>query len=263
MSDVTKEVLGRSLRREFFDDFDGPDLADHWLPFYLPQWSSREASRPRYRLVGSTLTLVIEPDQRPWSPEFNGPVRVSNLQTGVYSGPVGSAIGQHHFRPGLRVREAQAPHQTYTPQYGYLEFACRCHLQPTNVAALWLIGLEHRPEESAELCVFELKGHQVSSRHAVVGYGLRSFQDPLVPNAFFEERMELDVTSTQVYGVLWETDSVTFFVNGRVLRRIEASPRYPMQLMLNLYELEGKNEGLMEFEVDWIAGYRAASHLRF
>lgn len=256
MPEETKRFRGKDYVLEFFDDFDGPELAQHWLPFYLPQWSSREATRPRFRLAESTLTLLIEPEQRPWSPEFNGPVRVSNLQTGVFSGPLGSSVGQHHFRSGLLVREAQAPQQTYTPHFAYLEFACRCRLQATNVAALWLIGLEHTPEQSAELCLFELKGDNVHADHAVVGYGLRPFGDLRVPNAFFEERLDVKVEETQVFGVLWEPEAVTFFVNGQVQRRIEGSPQYALQLMLNLYELEGRNDGPMAFEIDWIAGYR-------
>ena len=36
------------------------------------------------------LRLLIEADQEPWCPEFDGEVRVSSLQTGVFAGPVGS-----------------------------------------------------------------------------------------------------------------------------------------------------------------------------
>jgi hypothetical protein len=34
-----------------------------WLPHYLPQWSSREASAARYRLGGGLLRLVVEADR--------------------------------------------------------------------------------------------------------------------------------------------------------------------------------------------------------
>jgi hypothetical protein len=58
-------------------------------------------------VASGTLRLFIEHDQEPWSPEFAGHLRVSSLQTGVFAGPVGSAIGQHRFREGIIVREAQ------------------------------------------------------------------------------------------------------------------------------------------------------------
>lgn len=89
------------------DQFDGPDLdRSRWLPYHLPQWSSRTASAARYDLLDGTLRLRIDADQLPWCPEFDGETRVSSLQTGVFSGPVGSTIGQHRFDPGAIVREA-------------------------------------------------------------------------------------------------------------------------------------------------------------
>lgn len=51
---------------EFEDTFDG-DVLDgrRWLPYYLPQWSSRERSAARYEVGGGRLRLVIEADQEP------------------------------------------------------------------------------------------------------------------------------------------------------------------------------------------------------
>jgi len=79
-----KEKPGYTLVYE--DDFEQGDL-DHskWLPFYLPQWSSRAKTMANYRFEDSQLILQITEDQEPWSPEFNGGIKVSNLQTGVYS----------------------------------------------------------------------------------------------------------------------------------------------------------------------------------
>ena len=70
----TKE--GYRLERE--DDFSGPELdRSLWLPHHLPHWSSRTASAARYRLDGDHLRLVIDADQPPWCPEFDGGVLAS------------------------------------------------------------------------------------------------------------------------------------------------------------------------------------------
>ena len=70
---------------EFFDRFGNATLnTNKWLPYYLPQWSSKDLSRARYRLVNNQLQLNIEADQKPWSPEYNGDLRVSSLQTGCF-----------------------------------------------------------------------------------------------------------------------------------------------------------------------------------
>lgn len=240
---------------EFFDDFTSPTLdTDLWIPTYLPQWSSREATRPRYRLEDSQLVLTIDPDQKPWSPEFNGPVRVSNLQTGVWSGPLGSDRGQHRFRPELRVREEQIAAHTHLSHYGSVEFRCRCFLGPTNVAALWLIGYEDEPQRSAEICLFELKGTNVGAQSSVIGYGLHPFGDSRLRDEFFEENFPINVADWQVWKVDWKPGVTRFFLNGKEFRTIEQAPDYPMQLMLNLYDLAepGVNRVRPEFRVDWI-----------
>lgn len=91
-----------------YDDFDKKELnKDYWLATYLPQWSSRKKTYPSYRIQDSILTLYISKSQEPWCPEWNENVCVSNLQTGVFSGSIGSKNGQHHFTEGLVVREYQ------------------------------------------------------------------------------------------------------------------------------------------------------------
>ena len=65
---------------EVEDRFDGDELdRSLWLPHYLPHWSSRAASAARYRRGDGVLRLVVEEDQPPWCPEFDGGVRVSSL----------------------------------------------------------------------------------------------------------------------------------------------------------------------------------------
>src|SRR3954451_10377529 len=105
---------------EVEDRFDGEELdRSLWLPHSLPHWSSRAASAARYRLGDGFLRLVVEEDQPPWCPEFDGQVRVSSLQTAVQAGPVGGTAGQHRFSPSAVVREAVQPTRLYAPQYGF------------------------------------------------------------------------------------------------------------------------------------------------
>ena len=154
----------------FEDTFDGEVLDEaRWLPYYLPQWSSREASAARYELGGGVLRLVIEADQQPWCPEFDGQTRVSSLQTGVFAGPVGSTVGQSRFDPGLVVRQAQRNARLYTPQYGLFELRAKAIDDPRCMVALWMIGYEDQPERSAEICICEIFGRNVGADRAGVG----------------------------------------------------------------------------------------------
>jgi hypothetical protein len=126
----------------FRDDFEGRELdRSVWIPHYLPQWSSRAESAATYEVVGSELRLSILPGQDLWCPvEHEVPLRVSGIQSGVFSGEVGTTVGQQPFRDGLRVREAQPTQWGWTPHYGVLEVRARMELTARSIG----IGLDDR-----------------------------------------------------------------------------------------------------------------------
>jgi hypothetical protein len=258
LNDLSLQTEFGTYRQTFFDGFDAPILdRTKWIPYYLPQWSSRAKTQPRYRIENSCLILEIQPDQEPWSPEFNGNIRVSSLQTGLYSGALNSAEGQHRFSKGLRVREPQPTERTYTPLYGYFELKAKCNILPNNVAALWMIGFEDQPDHSAEICIFELKGHNIRAKSAVIGYGVHPFGDPSITDEFYEEEFPVDVTQFNTYAAEWTEQAVHFYINEKKIRTIEQSPQYPMQFMLNIYDLSDipAQKQTMEFSIESITGY--------
>ena len=231
-------ILDRSgYELEVEDAFAGPDLDRRlWLPHYLAHWSSRERTATRYRFRDGALELLIEADQPAWAPEWDGELRVSSLQTGAFSGPLGSGIGQLQFREGLVVREAQPAATLYTPRYGLFELRCAAPADPANMVALWLIGLEHEPAQSGEILVFEIFGRDVTPTGARVGMGVRAWADPALTDAFTQEPVAIDVREMHDYAVEWTPDRVAFYVDERLVRIVPQSPSYPMELLLNIYE---------------------------
>lgn len=253
-----------SLILEVDEPFEGHELRpDLWLPYYLPQWSSRERSAAQYTLPGKGLHLHITEDQAPWNPAFDGELRVSNLQTGCFSGPLGSNEGQHHFKPGLQVTQEQPKLNLYTPLYGYFEVRLKAVPKPGYMVALWMIGLEETPEQSAELCICELFGQDATAKTLRVGYGLHPFGDPSIRKEFYQEEFSLDPAAFHTYGVLWTPGYCEFYINDQPTRRLEQSPQYPMQFMLNIYELPHQlppagrsGPWPITLEVEFFRGYR-------
>jgi len=254
-----------SFELEFEDTFDGGALDGcRWFPYYLPQWSGRQRSAARFEVGGGRLRLLIEADQQPWCPELDGEVRVSSLQTGVFSGPVGSGVGQHRFSPEAVVREAQENVRLYTPLYGRIEMRARATDDPRCLSALWMIGYEDEPERSAEICVCEIFGREVGDAQAAVGMGVHPFGDPRITEEFAAEDLPIDAREFHVYAAEWTPEGVSFCVDGARVKRVGQSPSYPMQLMLNLYELPadpGEEPAAgrpypKEFVVDYVRGYR-------
>ncbi|MGY1822833.1 glycoside hydrolase family 16 protein [Geodermatophilus sp. SYSU D00079] len=250
---------------EVEDTFDGgvPDPS-LWLPYYLPHWSSRSAAAARYRPGGAHLHLVVEEDQPPWCPEFDGEVRVSSLQTGSYAGPLGSGVGQHRFTPAAVVREEQRPTRLYTPRYGFFEIRARVDDDPAAMGALWMIGYEDAPERSAEICVFEVFGRAVGPDRVDVGMGVHPFGDPRITDEFTTRTLPIDARDFHVYAVEWTPERIVFSVDDEVVTVVDQSPDYPMQFMLDVYALPGPDGAPppgpwpKELVVDWFRGYRPA-----
>jgi hypothetical protein len=75
--------------------------------------------------------------------------------------------------------------------------------------------------------------------------GVHPFGDPAIVDDF----ATVDVDSGRV----------TFRVDGRVVRNVRESPRYPMQIMLGIYEFPDSGPAgtyPKEFVVDWFRAYR-------
>lgn len=237
MTDAT--TLDLSAYRLAVDErFDGETLErTRWFPYYLPHWSSREAGAARYEVSHGTLKLRIDADTPPWSPEFDGDVRVSHLQTGEFSGPVDSPVGQHRFRAGLVVREEQDEERLWMPHLGVVEARVRGIRHPNALVALWLIGFEDEPANSGEICVFEIFGREIDDEGGLVGVGVKPQHDPRLVLDFEKVAVAGDLTAFHDYAVEWLPDRLRFFVDGRLVKTVDQRIAYPVQLMLDVYEL--------------------------
>jgi hypothetical protein len=230
----------------FFDDFDGPDLdTDVWVPHYLPQWSSRAESAATYTVDGSELRLTIPPEQGLWCrDEHEPPLRVSGIQSGVFSGDVGSTIGQQPFRDGLEVGEAQPAHWGWTPEYGLLEVRARLDLSPRSMASVWMIGLEEEPTRSGEICIFEVFGDALETDGgeptAAVGMGVHPFRDPAITDEFDAPRIAIDVGEFHLYAADWRPRRVDFLIDGQHVKTVQQAPDYSMQMMVAVFDFPAK-----------------------
>jgi hypothetical protein len=249
---------------DFSDDFEGPGLdTAAWIPHYLPMWSSRAESAATYAVEGSELRLTIPREQGLWCPGDHEPLRVSGLQSGVFSGPVGSTIGQQPFRDGVVVREFQPTHWGWTPHFGHLEVRARMELSPRSMAAAWMVGLEDEPTRCAEICIFEVFGDALQvgggSPTAAVGMGVHPFRDPAITDEFAAERVAIDVSEFHVYAANWQQGRVDFLIDGEPVKWVDQAPDYPMQMMVAVFDFPDRAQPappdhVPELAVDWVRG---------
>lgn len=228
----------------------------------MPAWSSLAASEATYEIRDSCLRLYIPPEQGLWSADVHQPpIRVSAVQSGNWSGPVGSTRGQQPFRDGLVVREEQEPFWGWTPGPGRIDVRMRMDITPRSMAAFWLIGREVEPHESAEILVAEIFGRDVvPGTSAEIGCGLRAFRDPAVIGDFATARVGVDVREFHTFTLDWTPERVTFAVDGEVYRTCAGPPTYPMQAMLTLYDFPEWSDGsdgehVPELLIDYVHGF--------
>jgi hypothetical protein len=226
----------------FADDFTGDQLdGSRWLPHYLPHWTTPERSAARFT-VGDGLRLLIAADQQAWLPE-DGPMRVSNLQTGSFSGPRGSALGQHRHRDDLRVLSPQPTRRLWTPASGLVEAAMSATRSPTCMLAIWLVGFEESsPEDSGEICIAELYGDRTGDRRSTVRLGVKAHHDPRLRTDMVDLDLHLDSTEEHLYAAEWDSERVQFYVDDQLVQTVRQSLTYPLQLMVDLFEFPVDDE---------------------
>lgn len=241
----------------FSDDFSGPDLdRSTWLASYLPVWSSTSDAAATYTVDNSLLRLTIPVDQGLWcAGDHDPPLRVSGIQSGSWSGPVGSTRGQQRYREGLVVREEQQRFEGWLPTSGRVAIRCAMTLSPRSMGAMWLSGFEDDPaqEQCGELCVVEVFGKDPTA----VGVGIKAFRDPALTQDFAAPRLPIDVADFHTYAVDWDAAEAVFTVDDEVVRRCPRPPTYPMQVMIAVFDFpewsDGSDDQLVpELVVDWV-----------
>jgi Glycosyl hydrolases family 16 len=254
----------RSSRLVFADDFDGPELDPAvWLPHYLPAWSSRAATAATYDISDSCLHLSIPAEQGLWcADDHRPPMRVSGIQSGNFSGPAGSTVGQQPYREGVTVQEEQETFWGWTPQCACVELRARGAVTPRSMVACWMVGLEDRPERSAEICVAEMFGSAVPpGESTAVGMGLHPFRDPSVAEDFEAVRLPIDVADFHTYAVDWTSEKADFLVDGELVRSCRRPPAYSMQVMLAVFDFpdlatRDDTNSVPSMVIDYVRGYQ-------
>jgi len=226
----------------FRDDFDaGLDL-DRWLPSYLPHWSSRAEAAATWTVEDSSLVVSIPAEHGLWCEgTHETPLRVSGVQSGAFSGAVGSTVGQQPFTDGLVVCEQQPLWTGWTWEGGLLEVRARMELSPRSMASVWMIGVEDAPERCGEICVFEVFGDAIDPDAAAVGQGVHPFRDPALADDFEALSHPIDVAGWHTYAADWRPDRVDFFVDGVITRTVHQSPAYPMQMEIAVFDFPDRS----------------------
>lgn len=221
------------------DDFRGGPRADLWVPHYLPHWTTPDRSAARFDAVDDGLRLRIDADQPDWRPE-DAPLRVSNLQTGTWSGAVGTSRGTHrHREDGLVVRTEVPTRLLWAPSSGRVDVTVSASRDPGCMLAAWLVGTEHEDARAAgEVCIFEIDADAIGDE-STARSGVKAHGDPGLTTDMAEVRLALDAGEPHTWTAIWGDGETVIGCEGVVVRRIAQAPAYPLFLLVDLFEIGG------------------------
>jgi hypothetical protein len=246
-------------------DVDDRFTADHldsriWIPHYLPHWSTPARSAARFDLTGGGdssggLRLRIDADQSSWRDDEGG-LRVSNLQTATFSGALGSPRGTHRHRSDLAV-STEVPHrELWAPSSGAVEVELIAPADPRCLTAVWLVGVEAgSPDDSGEITVVELFGDRIGAAASTVRTGVKAINDPRLHDDLVDLELPWDAREPHRYGAAWNAAGVRLFVDGELVHDSPQSLGYPMQLMIDLFELPAGSDDDSDVASDDVGGY--------
>lgn len=223
---------------KFQDDFGGGRLnPDNWVDHYLPQWTTPQRSQARYVVGDAGLELRIEADQPAWR-DLDGPMRVSNVQTGTFSGAAGSRAGTHRHRlDGLAVVTPQAVRRLWTPTRGRVDVTASASPDPTCMLGIWLVGFEaYGGQDSGEICVAEVFGDRIAPTRSTVRTGIKGHHDPRLSTDLSDVALPIDATEPHTYAAEWNENGVRLTVDGTTIMTSAQVLSYELQLMISLFE---------------------------
>ncbi|MFE4197906.1 glycoside hydrolase family 16 protein [Paenarthrobacter sp. NPDC056912] len=227
------------MPRETFEErFTGPVLNNElWVDHYLPQWTEPARSQARYDFTSAGLRLRVDADQPAWR-DADGTFRVSNLQTGTFSGDAGSTRGTHRHRlDGLLVETPQPARRLWTPVTGEVQVRVSASADPSCMLGIWLVGFEESgPADSGELCIAELFGDKIAPGSSTVRVGIKAHHDPRLTSDVRDIQLPIDATQPHTYGVRWSGEGAEFSVDGQVIMSSPQRLLYQQQLMIDLFE---------------------------
>jgi hypothetical protein len=219
------------------DDFSGQLRTDLWVDHYLPHWTTPDRSAARYETSPAGMRLRIDADQLDWRPE-DAPLRVSNLQTGNFSGGLGSSVGTHrHREDGLTVRTPTPAQLLWTPSAGRVDVTVSASRDEGCMLAAWLVGTEHvEARDAGEICIFEIDAAAIGAT-TTARSGVKAHGDPRLVTDMTAVEIPLDASKPHTWTAIWGHGQTTIGCEGLIIRRIQQAPDYPLFLLVDLFEI--------------------------
>lgn len=262
-----KELNGKKYRMILNEDFDAPALDKNvWTDkMLISRVNPRYLSYGKHEIKDSTLSLIVEPQSTVKSgvgelSEATNTQAVSCVQT----------IEKNVLHLLTPANHDVNPFYGFIAQEGYYEIRCRCALGSGVHCAWWLVGIQDKSTQRYEVDIIEYLGKSpMVFPHGSHNNGEESDVTASYPSTYTALPQNL-YENFHTIGFLWESDSMTWFMDGVQIDRLEVTmPQYPMGMILSLHQRKygsawtGEADptlGTLKFEIDYIKVYKEAAY---
>ncbi|MDQ1084663.1 MULTISPECIES: hypothetical protein [Microbacterium] len=145
----------------------------------------------------------------------------------------------HRHRTDLAVRTETPTSLLFAPARGRVDVTLSATRDSGCMVAAWLVGTEHlSPEDSGEICLFEIDADAVTATAARARSGIKAHHDPRLATDMTEVALPFDAGRPHTWTVVWGAGETIIGCEGVVLRRLEQAPDYPLALMIDIFEVD-------------------------
>lgn len=107
------------------------------------------------------------------------------------------------------------------------------------MTAAWLVGIgQDAGGATGEICLFEIDAEGISATSSRARTGIKAHGDPALTTDMAEVVAPLDASRPHTWTAQWGAGRTIIGCDGVVVRRLEQAPRYPLMLLIDLFETD-------------------------
>lgn len=136
----------------------------------------------------------------------------------------------------------------WAPTTGRVDVTVSASVNEGCMLAAWLVGTEHLSEEdSGEICIFEIDADAVGEGKSHARCGVKAHSDERLATDMTEVAVPVDASMPHTWTAIWTPSGTVIGCEGVVVKRVPQSPRYPLFLMIDLFEIGPRSENAMVY----------------
>lgn len=213
---------GKPLKMTFADEFNDQSLS-HWDGHGSDGlWAtsfSPHLENARTLTSNGEGQVYIDPSDSTMPNPFSMEDGVLAIRATELTEQQSTEMGGQQYGSGLITTE-----MTLHTESGYIEVSAQVPDQQGFLSAFWLIPADG--EWSSEIDGFEILGHDTDRLNTNYWIDGEPHEGPIQTTDLSD--------GFHTYGIAWDEDSITWYLDGEVVRVAEASITEPMQLAISL-----------------------------